>query len=417
MKATILFLMFVIYIPYLFSQSHDDFEDGITNIQNPRTTQNWQMGASDNAVNIPGDTSWAGLPNGISGVNDNYMVLMPDNSGSSGKLIVKNKTQWVGDFRTFTHISMNIYNLTGSSIIDLRMAFKLNGGDQDPNLWVSSTNAVSISNSPGWQSVTFPVDSNSLTALGTTSKTTILTNVEETRILDASSGPEYRGDFSTDTLAIDNITLGDTPLAVELSTLNAISSTDKITLRWTTESELNNLGFRILKSKTENGLFEDLDSYLSNDALKGLGNSSFGGNYSFTDEKVTPGNIYWYKLQDVSFHGQVTELGITSASVSESKDIVLGSVNLLQNFPNPFNPSTKISISISQDYLVPTSLNIYNSTGQKIETLFDGSLGEGLHTFTWDGKNYQKINVASGVYMYRVSSGGFVASKKMILIR
>ncbi len=88
---------------------------------------------------------------------------------------------------------------------------------------------------------------------------------------------------------------------------------------------------------------------------------------------------------------------------------------LAQNFPNPFNPATTIQYSLPQSTSI--ELAIYNNRGQAIRTLFSGSQPSGVHFLVWDGKNNRGQDVASGIYIYRLKSGRFLESKKMILIR
>jgi hypothetical protein len=80
------------------------------------------------------------------------------------------------------------------------------------------------------------------------------------------------------------------------------------------------------------------------------------------------------------------------------------------NFPNPFNPSTKISFTIPKAGRV--SLVVYDMLGKEISTLVDSDLGAGTHTVTFEGKN-----LASGTYIYRIRSGEFVQEKTMQLIK
>jgi hypothetical protein len=80
------------------------------------------------------------------------------------------------------------------------------------------------------------------------------------------------------------------------------------------------------------------------------------------------------------------------------------------NYPNPFNPSTKISFTIPKADHV--SLVVYDMLGKEISTLVDSDLGAGTHTLTFDGKN-----LASGTYIYRIRSGEFVQERTMQLIK
>jgi hypothetical protein len=88
---------------------------------------------------------------------------------------------------------------------------------------------------------------------------------------------------------------------------------------------------------------------------------------------------------------------------------------LAQNYPNPFNPITFIEFSLPHPARI--KLEVFNVLGQTVATLVDGERTAGYHTISWDGRDGSGSLVASGVYIYRVSAGGFRASAKMILIR
>ncbi|MBA4310992.1 MAG: hypothetical protein C0425_11770, partial [Chlorobiaceae bacterium] len=84
-------------------------------------------------------------------------------------------------------------------------------------------------------------------------------------------------------------------------------------------------------------------------------------------------------------------------------------------FPNPFNSGTIISFLASDDSFV--EINIYNSIGQKVKTLFQNNAVVGLNRIYWDGKNDFGINLTSGVYFYRLKINDKTSSRKMMLLR
>ncbi|MFQ6002733.1 MAG: FlgD immunoglobulin-like domain containing protein [Candidatus Zixiibacteriota bacterium] len=86
-----------------------------------------------------------------------------------------------------------------------------------------------------------------------------------------------------------------------------------------------------------------------------------------------------------------------------------------QNYPNPFNPETVIKFSLKEDSWV--TLRIYNVLGQLVNTLVDKQMSAGNHVITWDGKNDQNHDVASGVYFYRMKAGDYESVKRMTLLR
>ena len=89
---------------------------------------------------------------------------------------------------------------------------------------------------------------------------------------------------------------------------------------------------------------------------------------------------------------------------------------LQQNYPNPFNPTTTISYSIPNE--APVTFEVYNVLGVKIRTLMAGQTkSAGSYIISWDGKNDAGVNMSSGIYLYRIRAGSFVASKKMTLLK
>lgn len=89
--------------------------------------------------------------------------------------------------------------------------------------------------------------------------------------------------------------------------------------------------------------------------------------------------------------------------------------DLKQNFPNPFNPDTKIVYDLSQGANV--RLEVYNLLGERIATLVDQHQGIGRYDVIWDGKNDLGEKVPTGVYLYRLQARDFVETEKMILVK
>lgn len=90
---------------------------------------------------------------------------------------------------------------------------------------------------------------------------------------------------------------------------------------------------------------------------------------------------------------------------------------LANNYPNPFNPTTKIQYSIKDQGAV--TLKVYNAAGQLVRTLVNDVLSpqEGGFTVTWDGKNNAGQSVSSGVYFYKLTAKNFSETKKMVLLK
>ena len=88
---------------------------------------------------------------------------------------------------------------------------------------------------------------------------------------------------------------------------------------------------------------------------------------------------------------------------------------LMNNYPNPFNPTTTIRFQLAEPSRV--LLTIYNGLGQEIRTLAQGEYSSGSYSVIWDGKNNYGQNMASGMYIYRLATDKYVFSKQMILMK
>ncbi|MCZ7613074.1 MAG: T9SS type A sorting domain-containing protein [Ignavibacteriaceae bacterium] len=175
-------------------------------------------------------------------------------------------------------------------------------------------------------------------------------------------------------------------------------------LTWSTATETNNSGFEILCS-TEN---EDWNKM---GFVPGQGTTTETQHYCFTDNDVKPGK-YQYRLKQIDYDG--------TFEYSQIVEVVIPFVNefsLSQNYPNPFNPSTKIK------YEIPASLNpskggtlvqliVYDILGREIAVLVNEEKHPGNYEIEFDGSN-----LSSGIYLYRLTAGGFSATKKLVLLK
>ncbi|HEX5133478.1 MAG TPA: FlgD immunoglobulin-like domain containing protein [Candidatus Krumholzibacteria bacterium] len=88
---------------------------------------------------------------------------------------------------------------------------------------------------------------------------------------------------------------------------------------------------------------------------------------------------------------------------------------LLGNFPNPFNPSTRVSYELGRESQV--SLAIYDATGRLVTTLYDGTQPAGQHDVQWNGTDRSGVTVASGVYFARLRVDGHADTRRMVLLK
>jgi len=107
---------------------------------------------------------------------------------------------------------------------------------------------------------------------------------------------------------------------------------------------------------------------------------------------------------------------MTDPTANPDGETIPGVVNNLANsYPNPFNPSTTIAFSLAKPG--STSLAIYNLKGQLVKRLVYGKLNAGNYNVVWTGKDSSNRSVASGMYLYRLESGSYRSTKKMLLMK
>ncbi|MCP4088453.1 MAG: T9SS type A sorting domain-containing protein, partial [Gammaproteobacteria bacterium] len=138
---------------------------------------------------------------------------------------------------------------------------------------------------------------------------------------------------------------------------------------------------------------------------------------SVTDLAVYDGQTFFMPL----YEGTGPDVNVTiNYNIDPLSDVlgdaVLHRRNQLSNaYPNPFNPSTKLSFELA----APTHarLKIYDSAGHLVTTLVDEQRSAGSHQVVWDGRNAAGNSVASGVYLYRLEVGTTVQTKRMTLVK
>ncbi len=101
--------------------------------------------------------------------------------------------------------------------------------------------------------------------------------------------------------------------------------------------------------------------------------------------------------------------------INDKNELSFCKTQLMDNYPNPFNPETKITYSLAKEG--NTELTIYNIKGQKVKTLMNDHVDAGEHSVIWNGKDQNGADVSSGVYFYRVKTADGVQNRKMLLLK
>jgi len=185
---------------------------------------------------------------------------------------------------------------------------------------------------------------------------------------------------------------------VELVSFTASVNGANAVLQWITATELNNHGFEVQrKNKNSN--------WINVSFVNGNGTSTEKSIYSYTDIDLHPGK-YEYRLKQVDYDGKYTYSPVISVEIG----LTPGKFELAQNYPNPFNPVTTISFTIGASSFV--SLKIFDVLGNEIEMLVNEEMQPGAYS-----KSFSASKFASGVYYYRLSAGGYVDTKKMLLLK
>ncbi|MFO8145117.1 MAG: FlgD immunoglobulin-like domain containing protein [Candidatus Syntrophosphaera sp.] len=100
---------------------------------------------------------------------------------------------------------------------------------------------------------------------------------------------------------------------------------------------------------------------------------------------------------------------------TDIEDLLAAPVFSMSNYPNPFNPTTTIRYSLPKAANV--RLDILNVKGQLVRTLINSEMKAGLHRAVWDGTDMNNVSVASGVYLYRMSSNDRTRTGKMLMMK
>ncbi len=204
----------------------------------------------------------------------------------------------------------------------------------------------------------------------------------------------------------------DGSLPVELTDFNAENWNSGVLLTWTTESEIENLGFVLERrdSKLDTGNWEEIAGYLTNAVLEGHGSTTGKHEYQYTDKTVQSGKTYEYRLGDVDYNGKVTWHKTVEITVDAESVKLPVEFGLHKAYPNPFNPSVILSYGLKD--AGQTTLQVYNMRGQMVETLVNTNQIAGNYDLKW-----QPVNLSAGVYIVRLQSGNQTNLQKIVFVK
>ncbi|MDP2303958.1 MAG: GLUG motif-containing protein [Ignavibacteria bacterium] len=203
----------------------------------------------------------------------------------------------------------------------------------------------------------------------------------------------------------------DNPLPVELTSFTASIVGNNVNLIWQTATEVNNYGFEVERAVNLRGLEDEngnqnLGGFETIGFVQGNGNCNSPKEYSFTDKSTTTGK-FAYRLKQIDNDGKYSYSDIVEVELNN----IPTEFALYQNYPNPFNPSTTIKYALPMDSKVV--LEVYNIVGQKVKTLINNENKEaGYHQV-----NFNANELATGIYIYRLTANNFTSTKKFVLMK
>jgi len=210
------------------------------------------------------------------------------------------------------------------------------------------------------------------------------------------------GAWSTTTMTV--LSTISTPGAVSLSYLNHLVSTQGVTLKWGTQSELNSKVWEIERSLSVTGPFTKIAE------KPAQGTTNLPTEYSYFDGTVAAQQIYYYQLVEVSNTGDRTPYGPI-----EVRTLGPSSFALAAPMPNPFSGQAEIKYQLPAASVV--SLKIYNIAGQMVRTLVNEAKSAGVYSAIWNGRDDKGQSMPNGVYIYSLEAGSYKATKKITLIK
>jgi hypothetical protein len=207
-------------------------------------------------------------------------------------------------------------------------------------------------------------------------------------------------------LAFDNVIMDGT-LPVELTSFTGTINNKNAVLNWQSATETDNYGFEVERiTPPLNRLPEgDENGWEKIGFVPGNGNSNSPKEYSFTDNAISEPGTYKYRLKQLDINGQFEYSDIVELNLKSTTGFTLE-----QNFPNPFNPSTKIKYQLSKTGFV--QLKVFNILGAEVDLLVNETQEEGDYSINFDAGS-----LPGGVYIYSLRVNDLIQNNKMVLVK
>jgi hypothetical protein len=218
----------------------------------------------------------------------------------------------------------------------------------------------------------------------------------------------------------------DCVVPVELSFFDGKARNNGVDLFWETASEENNAGFHVERramkettnlttGATQLSCVDNSgvgDAWSSIAFVKGAGNTTATTNYRHFDATTSSNTMYEYRLRQVDYDGRESFSNVVNVVVAGDNSIALA-----DNYPNPTSGKTTISFRVP--YRTNVKIEVYDMVGNLVSTLYDQEVpgSNGMYAIEWDGMDASGREVTSGTYVYKLTAGETVESKKLTVVR
>ena len=326
--------------------------------------------------------------------NNNYNIIVRSTTGLSSYISIANQhpaVQIIMPSGSNTHIETFSGNLedcpiisTGAGLTSNVTGYQIDFYSIDP---ITTQNLSSFANGYIAGQLVFISD-----YLGI--------SIDEARLLareSGSNGGVYDYENGYGKIIIEGAIAIPTP--VELVSFTGTFSDGKVLLNWVTATELNNFGWEIQRTLEGDPFYETIGF------VEGSGNSNSPQKYFFEDKPIQYGN-YIYRIKQIDNDGTFEYNGTVSIQYGHNQP----GREYLSSYPNPFNPQTNVVIAINYKSFV--KLDIYNSIGEMVITLYSGFLDEGEYNFPLNGQTF-----SSGIYIVMLQTDREILKHKIVLLR
>ncbi len=184
----------------------------------------------------------------------------------------------------------------------------------------------------------------------------------------------------------------------------ALAENGSIKLSWDSNSESDLASYNLYRGVDDGGW---------KDHLANVDKSAT----NYNDKNIDANTTYFYQIDAADLSGNTSDRSnqISTTTLNTTDTYLLNKFSLGQNTPNPFNPITKIEYSIPVDSYA--QIIIYDIVGNEVKTLVNEYKIYGQYSILWDGTDNSEESVGGGIYFYKLQTGDFIQTRKMVLLK